>query len=214
MDEADGHRLDAGVPELAHPLPHLALVERDEDLAVGDDDTLIDGEAVPALDERPRLPGQLLLEREVERLLVAGDVEDVAHPLGGDEPDLGAAVRERDVRRDRRAVEQVVDLGETDACLRAELPDALAGAASRVVRRRRDLVDRDPARLLVDEDQVGERAPDVDADSLHGLLRSALRVCAPGAFGAKRAAPVTVPAQFGASSVTVRAQCTRFFAIR
>ena len=93
-------------------------------------------------------------------------------------------------------------------------PDALAGAARRVVRRRRDLVDRDPARLLVDEDQVGERAADVDADALHGLLRSALRVCAPGAFGAKPAAPVTVLAQFRASSVTVRAQRARFFAIR
>ena len=53
--------------------------------------------------------------------------------------------------------------------------DALDDAARRVVRGRRDLVDRDPARLLVDEDQVGERAADVDADPLHRshLLRAA-----------------------------------------
>ena len=52
--------------------------------------------------------------------------------------------------------------------------DALDDAARRVVRGRRDLVDGDPARLLVDEDQVGERAADVDADraSCRDLLRA------------------------------------------
>ena len=45
--------------------------------------------------------------------------------------------------------------------------DAFDHAAGRVVRRRRNLVDRDPAGFLVDEDQVGERAADVDPDPLH-----------------------------------------------
>ena len=120
-----------------------------------------------ALDERARLPRQLLLEREVERLLVPGDVEDVAEAVRRQHPDLGARVREDDVGRDRRPVQQVVDLRERHAGLLAEPADALDDAARRIVRRRRNLVDGDPARLLVDEDQVGERAADVDADALH-----------------------------------------------
>ena len=97
-----------------------------------------------ALDERPRLPRQLLLEREVERLLVAGDVQDVAEALGGDHPDLGAGVGEDDVRGDGRAVQEVVDLRQRDAGLRAQPVHAFDHAARRVVRRRRDLVDGDP----------------------------------------------------------------------
>ena len=63
---------------------------------------------------------------------------------------------------------------ELDAGLLAQPADAVDDAARRVVRRRGDLVDGDPARLLVDEDQVGERAADVDADALHAaLFRSA-----------------------------------------
>ena len=65
----------------AHALAHLVLVERDQHVAVRDGDALLDRQPVAALDERPRLPGQLLLEREVERLLVPGDVEDVAEAL-------------------------------------------------------------------------------------------------------------------------------------
>ena len=169
VKQADGDRLDACGLQLADPLAHLVVVERDEHVAVRDGDALLHGQAVAALDERARLPGQLLLEREVVRLLVPRDVEDVAHPVRRDQPDLRARVREHDVGRDGRAVEEVVDLGERDAGLAAEIVDALDRPARRVVRRGRDLVDGDPTRLLVDEDQVGERAADVDADALHRL---------------------------------------------
>ena len=131
VKQADGDRVDAGLPELPDALAHLVLVERREHLAVGGRDALLDREAMPALGERPRLPRELLLEREVEGLLVAGDVEDVAEALGRQHPDLGAAVREDDVRRDGRPVQEVVDLGQRDAGLGAELLDALDDGARR-----------------------------------------------------------------------------------
>ena len=170
VQEADRDGFDARGLELADALAHLVLVERDEHLAVRHRHALLHRQPVAALDERPRLPGQLLLEREVERLLVTGDVEDVAHALRRDHPDLGSRVGERDVRRDRRAVQEVVDLGEVDVRLLAQAADAVDDAAGRVVGGGGDLVDGDPARLLVDEGQVGERAADVDSDALHPSL--------------------------------------------
>jgi len=166
VEQADGDGLDSRVPQLAHALAHFVLVERDEDVAVRDGHALVDGQPVAALDERPRLPGQLLLEREVVRLLVPPDVEDVAEAVRRQHPDLCTRVGEDDVRRHGCPVQEVVHLGERDAGLRAEAADAFDHAAGRVIRRRRNLVDRDPAGLLVDEDQVGEGAADVDPDPL------------------------------------------------
>src|SRR6185436_18665075 len=128
---------------------------------------LLHGQPVAPLDERPRLPRQLLLEREVERLLVPGDMDDVPEAVRRDHPGLRAAVREHDVGRDGRPVQEVVDVPEGHARLRAERLYALDDAAGRIVRGRGDLVDGGPALLLVDQDQVVERAADVDADALH-----------------------------------------------
>src|SRR3990172_3833075 len=46
-------------------------------------------------------------------------------------------------------------------------PRAGASGGGGVVGGGRDFGDRDPARLLVEEDEVGEGAADVDADPLH-----------------------------------------------
>ena len=167
MQQADRDRLDAGLLQRPHALAHLVVVELDQHVAVRDGDPLLHRQPVAALDERPRLPRQLLLEREVERLLVPGDVDDVAEAVRRDHPGLRAGMGEHDVGRDGRPVQEVVDVRERDAGLRAQRLDALDDAARRVVRGRRDLVDGDPALLLVDQDQVGERAADVDADALH-----------------------------------------------
>src|SRR4029077_20309449 len=56
--------------------------------------------------------------------------------------------------------------------LRAQCLDALDDAARGVIRGRRDLVDGDPALLLVDQDQIGERTADIDADSLQAPTSS------------------------------------------
>jgi len=180
VQQADRDRLDAGVAQLPDPCAHLVVVERSQHVAARDGHALLDRQPVAALDEGARLPGQLLLEREVERLLVPRDVDDVPHPPGRQHPDLGARVGEHDVRRDRRAVQQVVDLAQPDVGLRAESADAVGAAAGGVVGSGRDLVHADPARLLVDEDQVGERAADVDAEPLHaGIAASAGMIDSP-----------------------------------
>ena len=175
MQEADGDGLDARVLQEADLAADGILVERRDDFAVRRGHALSDDAAVAALDERARLPREVLLDREVERLLVARDVEDVAEALGGDQADGGALVRQRDVRRDGRAVEQVVDLRQLHAGLRAEAVDALDDAAGGIVGGGRDLVDGDATRLFVDEDQVGEGAADVYSDALHGGCSPAFR---------------------------------------
>ena len=53
----------------------------------------------------------------------------------------------------------------------ASAPDALHRPLRRVVGRRRQLVDEDHAGLVVDVDQVGERAADVDSEAFHGSLQ-------------------------------------------
>ena len=95
------------------------------------------------------------------------DVDDVAEALGRQHPDLGALVLEDDVRRDGRAVQEVVDVGEGDPGLLAELPDALDDCPRGVVGGGGDLVHRGATAFLVDEDQVGEGSADVDSDALH-----------------------------------------------
>ena len=104
---------------------------------------------------------------------MARDVEDVAEALGRDQADGGALVRECDVGRDGRAVQEVVDLRQLHAALLAEAIDALDDAAGRIVGRGRDLVDGDLAGFLVHEDQVGEGAADVYSDALHGCCSPA-----------------------------------------
>ena len=95
------------------------------------------------------------------------DVEDVAVALGRDQADGRAVVLDHDVRRDRRAVEDLVERRRRLARLLGQLPDPLHRPLGRVVGRRRQLVDEDRPRVVVDVDQVGERAADVDAEPLH-----------------------------------------------
>ena len=127
-------------------------------------------EAVAAAHDRVPLPREILVVREVERLLVPGDVEDVAVALGRQHPHPGAVVLDDDVGRDRRPVKDLVEVGGSDAGLGRDLADALDGALRRVVGRGRQLVDEDGARLVVDGDEIRERAADVDAYTLHRRL--------------------------------------------
>ena len=180
VQEADSNRLDASALEEEHLASHSVFVERRDDLAVGRSHTLGDDAAVAALDERARLPRQVLLQREVEGLFVACDVENVAKAFGRDHADLSTLVGQRDIGGDGRAVKQVVDLRQLHAGLGAEACDAFDHAASWVVRGRRNLVDGNLAGLLVNEDEVGKCAANVDSNALH--------VNAPLRFAAKEPA--------------------------
>ena len=165
-EEAHRHGLDLRLLELAHLLARLLLVERHEHRAVLRD-PLGHGQAMTASHDGVGLPRQVLVVREVERLLVPRDVEDVAVALRRDHPHRGAVVLDDDVRGDGRAVEHLVERGGALAGPLGELADAGHRALRRVVGRGRQLVHEHGPRLVVDVDEVGERAADVDADALH-----------------------------------------------
>ena len=128
-EEADRDRLDAVLSELACDSPHVLLVERLEDLARRRHDPLDDDLPMAPLDERPRLPGDVLHDRVVLRALVAADVDDVAKAARRHEPGHRAVVLEHRVGRDRRSVEDGVDLGRPEPTALAELRQAGRGRA-------------------------------------------------------------------------------------
>ena len=82
-EEADRHRLDAGLLERPDLRASLLLVQRHEHGAVLDD-PLGHRQPVAPPHDRVALPRQILVVREVERLLVPRDVEDVPVALGGE----------------------------------------------------------------------------------------------------------------------------------
>ena len=168
VQQADGDGVDPRLPQRPRALAHLRLVQRHDDLALGRRDPLLDREPVAPPHQWARLPRQLLLEREVVRLLVARDVQDVSKTLGRDQADLGALVFERDVGRHGGAVQQQVDRLQAHAGLAAEGVDARHHRPCRIVRRGRHLVDRDRACRLVDQNQVREGTADIYADAPHG----------------------------------------------
>ena len=157
----------------------VVLVERDDDGAV----------AVDALGDLQRVPlGQqavvLGLAQHVLQLVrrapqvAALDVHDedrVAVALGGEEPDRRDVAGDQRVERRRRAVGDVVGLGQH---LRQRLAELLGQQlqdvehAAGVVRRGRGRLRGDDGPRVVVEDGVGERAPDVHADDIGHDSRS------------------------------------------
>ena len=165
--EADGDRLDALRLQFHRGLAHGGLVQRHDLLAGRRDQPPRDGLAVAALDQRTALPGQFLHDRIVLDALVAGDVDDVAEALIGDETGLCALVFEHRIRGGRRAVEDIIDVGDIDAVFGAKLQNASHHALRGIVRRRGDLVDCHLARFHVAVNEVREGAPHVDAYRFH-----------------------------------------------
>ena len=141
------------------------VVERERrDLLAGPVDAPLDAEAQVAGDERD---GRL--QAVVVRLLAQADPqrERVAEALRGQQAGACAAAGEHGVRRDRRAVHDRVDGGDERRDVRAEprgdLREPGGEADRRVAGRRARLVD-DPAAVLGDHEEVGERPAHVDPD--------------------------------------------------
>ena len=143
-------------------------------------DALVDGEAQPARHER--------LGRLQKRSYMCSPRSPRARPPGrrgspasSSSADARALALEQRVEADRRAVQEVgraVRAARSTA--RGDDPqDALVDRR----RLRRRLADRTSPGLLVEEDQVGERAADVDADSRRHERQ------APNACGYSRRAP-------------------------
>ena len=118
--------------------------------------------------QRPRHQGDGLLELDVveARADLAADLEDVAEALGRDQRGPGDAALDDRVGGDGRAVGDVAEFGGVRVGGGQDPVGDVEEADARVGRRRGHLVDARRAGLLVDEDRVGERAADVDAEAV------------------------------------------------
>ena len=157
MQEADCDCLGSRLAHGGRDGLRLAAVERDELLAARAE-TLVHLEGAGARHER-RGP----LEAEVVSLrpVLPADLVDVARAARDDERRLRALLLDRDVDRDRRAVNDVRRRRGLDRALTQTVPHALR----QIARRRERLALSDPAGALVERDEVGERAADVDGDT-------------------------------------------------
>ena len=104
------------------------------------------------------------------RPILPAQVEHVLEPVRRDERRPRSAPLQQRVRRDRRPVREALELAR---------PDRLGGGEHRLllIPRRRHL--RRPQLAVLEEDGVGERAADVDAQDGHG--RNVRRRVASGA---------------------------------
>ena len=97
-------------------------------------------------------------------------LDDVAVPLGGQEPEPGALAFEERVGRDRRAVDDAVGRPEEGRAFEPEPPGQLREAvedAERGVLRGRGHLGEHRRATLVDRDKVGKRPADIDPDAVH-----------------------------------------------
>ena len=169
MQEADRDRLDIFfLLEAGDRVAHLLLVERSSGYRRRTR-ALLDAEAPPARDQRLVGRDEHIVQRHVDRLDAAPDLDAVAEALGGDHAGLGAAAGEQDVGGERGAVHQDFDLAEE--FLDVEFVEArrllhrIHQADRWIARRRRSLELLQQPRL-VHHQAVGEGAADVDTNAL------------------------------------------------
>ena len=170
VQEADGEAFDA----LLHQVGDLGQrgidVERDLDRAVLRQPLL--GLAPP----RPRHQGLGHLDEEVVELVLAlaADLQHVAEARGREQAGLGALALDQRVGEERRGMHHAADLLGLGARLLEHAPRALDGAARRIVGRGALLPDDGAAVTRIVDDEIGEGAPDVDAEGKRCGTHSAL----------------------------------------
>src|SRR6516162_6655323 len=168
MQEADRDRANSVGRERAHRVRHLLGVERSEDLAIGER-ALLHSDPMPAWDQRLIWRYEQIVERDLDRLDPAANLDAVAETLGRNHAGAGAAAGQQDVGRERGAMHKHIDLPE-------KLPDiqlVMAGGffhriheADRwIAWRRRSLELLQQPRFIHDQ-AIGEGAADVDTDAL------------------------------------------------
>src|SRR5580704_17998562 len=91
----------------ARRLAHRSLVERSQYLAARWRQALGDREAMPALDQRPILPGKFLPDRIMLRTLVASDVDDIAIAGSRNHASDRPVIFQHGIGADRRAVQHM-----------------------------------------------------------------------------------------------------------
>ncbi len=165
VEEAHRDRADAGGFQAPGGRAHLRVIERLLDAAVV-------AHALGHLHaQRPRHEQERLVGLEVVemRAALAADLEEVAKPLGRHEPGRGAAVLDERVGGDGGAVPEVGDVaGGGLRRLAQAFHRAERDGARGIVRRARHLPHADVTGRFIEEADVGEGPPGVDADAPHG----------------------------------------------
>ena len=182
VQEADGDRLDALVAQLGDQPGHRLGIRRLVRRSVGVR-ALVDFEPQVARHERR---GQL--QKQVVELvaMLARDLVGIAEAARREQCGAGAFALDDGVGDQRGAVDDAVHVGGLGLAALERLAQHLGDGHRRIGRRGQDLADGEVAGRVVDQDQVGEGAADVDADPVATWhvasaypsgLRSSLRIC-------------------------------------
>jgi hypothetical protein len=172
VEEADGDGLHAPAGQVRDLSPRLVEVERHEDPAV----------AARPLAELPapvpRYEGLGEAEEEIVDVVALLDphLERVPESPGGQEPQVGAVALDDGVGDEGGAVDEEADLAEGDPGRPAQLAEPGQRSDRGVLGRGEGLVDAKAACPRVEQDEVGERSADVEADAVALVHEAGLRV--------------------------------------
>ena len=160
--QAHGDRVDAFLFEVGERTTHAVFVERFLNFA-GIEHAFGYAQAQVARDQRL---GRQKLEVVAIRLVAVAEVQDVAEALGVKDPHLGATAIDDGIGGDGGAVDDVVatcdELRDIQTLLPSKVPHAVEDGLLGCSRRTRHLPDL-KATHLGREDEIGERAADIDA---------------------------------------------------
>lgn len=98
--------------------------------------------------------------------LLGTEFDDVAHTLRGQQAQRRAAALDQCVGDEGGAVYQFRHIGKLDARGYGQVTQALHGADRRIRRRGQVLVDADPIFHCVEQDEIGKRSADIEADPI------------------------------------------------
>ncbi len=181
VHEADGDRLDLLLlDQLARHLAEAALVELLQHLAVR---RHAPGDFEPEIARHQR---RRRLQEEIVKVVadLAPHLQRVAEPGRGDEADLGAGALDDRVRHQGRAVHDAVEPAGVGPGFLQQPRHALGDGDAGVVRGGQSLAGEDQVAGFVDQHEIRERPPDVDADA-HPLVHRP----SPPLTGRSRGAP-------------------------
>ena len=100
------------------------------------------------------------------RPFLARDFQQIAKSRRRDQPRQRAFALEQRIGHHRGAEADESDLAPCAADFRQDLADTGERREMRLARRRRQLVARDRAACLIEQEEIGKRAADVDADTI------------------------------------------------
>jgi len=163
VQEGDGHRVHAGLRQLARQAFHEPHVQLAGDAAVGQRAL---GHVEAEIPGHQRL-GQLELDVVKLEARLLADLDGVAKAGRRQQGGAGALALDDGVGDQRGAVDHLRRLRGGDAGAAERVGEGGLHRARGILGRGQGLGDRELAARLVDQDQVGEGAADVDADAVH-----------------------------------------------